>query len=407
MAEGFSVVIFVLHMDGRTDMQTATHKSQTPVPSVTAASEELTDWDRKTYLKLISNELSAEQIARISTPAAIYPRQTSVLAVHWHPEFVPMDVIRERITATFPNHTDELIIPTQHNILMNYDSYAGVEVDCYSPSFKRKVQLLIHFEAERVGEGKADVFKSMLAHTFKYRSRQLFEFIDTVINPEFEDRVQEAATRTGAEEDLVAFARLHTRKLKRLFDEYEPATPPAMIKNKILTHYFDALCEQFDPRMVNHATMFLKAIKAIVKAHFSLEFFYRTEEIIEEVRGIGGGIVIPHPEQFWPILLEDYDVDGYEVWNPQSQEYTEFHINVVDSQNKTMSARKKPVLIFMGDDCHMGEKARDPQQQDPEKAGREIGVQPAWDDLAIRKSLIVANANRKSVIDEYKARLSA
>jgi hypothetical protein len=63
------------------------------------------------------------------------------------------------------------------------------------------------------------------------------------------------------------------------------------------------------------------------------------------------------------------------------------------------------MLIFMGDDCHMGEKARDPRQQDPEKAGREIGVQPAWEDLSIGKSLIVARAGRQRVIEDYEARL--
>ncbi len=45
-------------------------------------------------------------------------------------------------------------------------------------------------------------------------------------------------------------------------------------------------------------------------------------------------MVIPHPEQFWPILLADYDVDGYEVWNPQSREYTDFLIRALDNQNK-------------------------------------------------------------------------
>lgn len=368
------------------------------------SAEEITEWDQQLYLQLISGDLSQVQKARIIEPAQVYPRQDCVLAVHWHPEFIPLDLIRQRIHATFPARDEELIIPTQHNVLMAYDGYAGVEVDCYSPCFNRKVQLLIHFEKNRIED--ADVFKSMLEHTFKYRSQQLFEFIATVIDPAMEERLQRAAARTGADADLVEFVRVHTRKLKKLYERNESITPPDAIKNKLLVYYVDALRDLYDARQVNHALMLLKAVKMIVKENFSLDFFYQTEEVIEEVRRLGGGIVIPHPEQFWPILLADYDVDGYEVWNPQSREFTEFLINVVNRRNKLASNGQRPVLIFMGDDCHMGEKAREPRYQDPEKAGREIGVQPAWDDLAIRKSLIVANASRRSVIEEYRARLN-
>jgi hypothetical protein len=59
----------------------------------------------------------------------------------------------------------------------------------------------------------------------------------------------------------------------------------------------------------------------------------------------------------------------------------------------------------MGDDTHMSEKVRDPDKQDREKVSREIGIQPAWDDMDIRKALITANMNRKQVICEYKSRL--
>ena len=109
-------------------------------------------------------------------------------------------------------------------------------------------------------------------------------------------------------------------------------------------------------------------------------------------------------EQFWPILLRNYDVDGIEVWNPQSQEYTEFLISVVNERNGHRPSGRD-VLIFMGDDCHMGEKTKPLDQQDPEKASREIGLQPAWEDLAVRKKLIVSSITRASVIREYKARL--
>jgi hypothetical protein len=117
--------------------------------------------------------------------------------------------------------------------------------------------------------------------------------------------------------------------------------------------------------------------------------------------------MIPHPEQFWPILLADYDVDGFEVWNPQSRTFTEFLISAVEKINRRRVGVEKRIMVSMGDDTHMGEKVRPASIQVKSKAGREIGVQPAWDDLAIRKKLIVSNMDRADVIEEYRARLHA
>lgn len=375
--------------------------AEIPQPVRSGDKLELTDWDVQTYRGLISEDLSAAQRQRIIEPPQTYPRQEAVLAVHWHPETVPMDLIRRRIDAMFPNRSEELIIPTQHNILTTYDEFSGVEVDCQSRGFNRKVQFLLHFERSRLD--RADVFKAMLKHTFQYRSRQLFEFIDTIIDPRFDDRFQQAVAKTGASDELIQFVRHYTLRLLRLFEAYEAETPPTAVKNKLLTQYFEALRDHQDERRVKQALALLKAVKAEVKANFNLEFFYSANEVIEEVRSLGGGIVIPHPEQFWPILLADYDVDGYEVWNPQSREYTEFLINVVNRENKVRrGAGRQPILIFMGDDCHLGEKVKEPRHQDPEKSGREIGVQHAWDDLSIRKSLITAGVDRHKVIRAYR-----
>jgi len=365
----------------------------------------VSDADRRVYESIVSPDLSDEQRERIVTPARVYDGQRAVLAVHWHPEFVPMELIRERIARMFPNRQRELIIPTQHNVLMEYDGYAGTEVDCYSHGFNLKVQLLIHFEKSRVAG--ADVFRSMLAHTFRYRQKQLFEFIDSVVDPEWRGRLATAAVRTRADNELVEFVAAETLKLKRLLVECESVTPPDAIRNKLLSSFVLVQTSRWDERRVAEALALLGEVKRIVKETFSTEFFYATEEVIEEVRGLGGGIVVPHPEQFWPILLAEYDVDGYEVWNPQSRQYTEFLIHVVSRQNKTRRRGRRPLLIFMGDDCHVGEKAKEPRFQEADKAGREIGVQPAWDDLAIRKGLIVAGADRRSVIEDYRSRLGS
>ena len=128
--------------------------------------------------------------------------------------------------------------------------------------------------------------------------------------------------------------------------------------------------------------------------------------MIEEARSLNAGIVIPHPEQFWPILLADYDVDGVEVWNPQSQRYTDFLITVIREINRKHPGVSRPLLIFMGDDTHFGEKVLDPERQNKLKAARDIGVQPPWDDLNVAKALVRSGINRKKLIQEYLSRIA-
>ena len=351
-------------------------------PAAVKVSPEITDDDRALFHEVISTDLADWQIEQVETPSKIYPRQEKLLAVHWHPEFVPFKHISRRVEKMFPNVQNKLMIPTQHNVLMSYGDYTGVEVDCYASGFNQKVQLLLHFENEKVKE--AHVLKSMLAHTFKYRSSQLFEYMDTITKP-MEDRIEKAAKATGADEDLVEMVRVYVTKIQTMLDEEWSSVPKDSIKNKLLKNYFDALRPKYGDTLINRLQAYLKAIKKQVKTDFSLKFFYRATEVIEEARSLGGCVVIPHPEEFWPILLAKYDVDGIEAWNPQSQRYTEFLISVVNEQNIKRPAGNKELLIFMGDDCHMSEKTKPVETQDPTKAAREIGLQPAWDDLNISK----------------------
>jgi hypothetical protein len=365
--------------------------------------EEITASDEQIFLKITSQELTPDQINQVITPPEIYPREKSLLAVHWHPEFIPLELISRRIAAMFPNTEDSLAIPTQHNQLMALETFTGVEIDCYSKGFNRKVQLLLHFKNESIEN--ADVLKSMLAHTFKYRSTQLFEYIHTIITP-IEERINLAADETGTDEPLIRFVMVYVKKIHDLLDRHMDQLPETAIKNKILRNFFDELRPTYGDHLINRAQTFLAAVKKIVKANFSSKYFYRTSEVIEEARSLNGGVVIPHPEQFWPILLAEYDVDGYEVWNPQSRQYTEFLIKVLNDKNKTRSRAQKPLLIFMGDDTHMGEKVKDPSAQSAEKSSREIGLQPAWEDLGICKQLICSNMDKRKVITEYRQRLS-
>jgi hypothetical protein len=364
---------------------------------------DISEWDQTVFLDLVTTDLTAEQAARVTHPDNLHPRQKEVMAIHWHPEWIPLDLITERIDRMFPQKESELIIPTQHNQLMTLGDYAGVEMDCYSSGFKTKVQLLLHFRADRVAE--AGVLKSMLDHTFKYRSGQLFNFMEAIVKPEYESWLREAASQTGANEHLVALVRFYTARLRQLIYEHEAVISAEMIKNKLLSEYIDAQRERHPDPMINRALLLVKAVKKIVKDNFPLDYFFRASEVIEETKALGGCVTIPHPEQFWPILLADYDVDGWEVWNPQSQAYTDFLIRALINQNKIPRPGRRDLLVFMGDDTHMSVKVRDPQTQEKSKLEREIGLQPAWDDIVIRKSLSLGNVHRAGIIEMYKERL--
>jgi hypothetical protein len=359
------------------------------------------DWAR--LRKVTETQLSPQQLQEIAEPEVIFPLQRSVLAVHWHPEFIPMEVIASRIHRMFPNAEETLIIPTQHNELMEFGAYSGVEVDCYSHGFNQKVQLLLHFRTDQVQN--AHTLRAMLEHTRRYRSSQLFDFIHAIVDQDSEI-LYLAARETGANSDLVHWIRRHVRTIQIMLEELHDELPQNSIKNKILRDYFDDLRGIEDEERIDLAQNFLNHVKRLVKERFPLQYFYRTSEIIEEARSLGAGIVIPHPEQFWPILLADYDVDGIETWNPQSQRYTPFLITAVGRTNQCLGLGKRRKLIFMGDDTHMGEKVKDKTKRHPEKSSREIGLQPAWEDLEISKRVILAGMSRENVIREYRERLN-
>lgn len=371
--------------------------------NLSAVVPEVTDEDRRTFSRVTSVELTPEQEERLVRPPRVYRKQEAVLAVHWHPEVVPIALIDRRIDATFPARQEELIIPTQHNEILQYKGFAGVEIDCYSSLFKRKVQLLLHARQEKLA--RADVLRSMCRHTYRYRASQLFQYIDAVLGPAPGPQLLGAAAETGASQALLEFVRIQVRKVRDLIAENEHRMDPGALKNRLVSDCFDQLRGVYGELLVNRAQSLLKAVKKTVKRTFDPAYFYTVMEVIEEARSVGCGIVIPHPEQFWPILLAEYDVDGYEVWNPQSREYTEFLIDVVTRQNGSGRHGGRPLLIFMGDDTHMLEKVKPPEMQDAAKMQREVGVQDGWEDPGIRKRLIVANVDRRRVIREYRARL--
>jgi len=378
------------------------HKHAGAPMDASAVADAPTEDDERAFFAITTTKLTAQEEELIAAPAEVLPRQERVLALHWHPEYVPMPLIRQRIEATFPACAQSLIIPTQHNEITTYGDYAGVEVDCYSSGFNQKVQLLIHFRADRLE--RAGVLAAMLAHTARYRSSQLFEFLH-VLSGRDEERLSAVAADTGAAEETIRFARMHALKLLALLDKHLGALPVDALKNKLVRGFLDAQRPRYGERLVTRVQAFAQAVKLRVKAQFPMQYFYRASEVIEEARGFGAGVVIPHPEQFWPVLLADYDVDGCEVWNPQSQRYTEFLIDTLARKNRKGWTERRQ-LVFMGDDTHMSEKIRNPDKTS-DKVLREIGVQPAWDDISIRKRLLASGMDRACVINEYTARLSA
>jgi hypothetical protein len=360
-------------------------------------------WAEQAFREVVSTDIPADVLARLAEPAEVFADEAHVLAVHWHPEHVPLDVIRRRVEATFPNATDSLIIPTQHNELVTWGAFAGAEVDAYSPEFRRKVQLLVHLTAERAA--KATALQALLAHTYRYRATQLFDLLDTLVEPAHEPRRQAAARQAFVDPDTVALAGALAGELRRRLRENETSTPPIVLKNKLVRAWFDQARGRLGDAAIDRAQAWLKATKVLVKGGFDPRYFFETRAVLEEARAAGAGILVPHPEQFWPVLLADYDVDGYEVWNPASSEYTDFLIHAVERLNRHRERPARPMLVTMGDDAHLGEKARPPERQDPTKAGREVGVQPGWRDPAVRRALDELSVSKQKVMREYRSRL--
>ena len=233
-------------------------------------SQEISEQDAALFFQVVSVDMSEKAKEIVTQPSTIRPRQKNVLAIHWHPEFIPMALIVQRVNAMFPGREEELIIPTQHNDLLVLGDYAGVEVDCYSAGFNQKVQLLLHFQRERVQD--AGVLRSMLEHTFKYRSSQLFAFMDAITKPD-EDILNQAAVETGASRELVDFVRTVAGKIQTLMESNFEKVPVVSIKNKVLKEFFNGLRSTYGNIWINRCQAFLQEVKKVRKTQFSPKIF--------------------------------------------------------------------------------------------------------------------------------------
>jgi hypothetical protein len=363
------------------------------------AARDLDEASQRLFDRLTSVELSAEERRRVAKPDRTAPEAERFLAVHWHPERAPLELVRQRLEAAFPRARDSLIIPTPHNQAAVFEPYAGVEADAYDQGYGLKIHLLFHFSADRLP--RAGVFLDMMERTYRYRARQLLEILDLLAGP----AVFDVPGLPSGEIALAArnMARFCAVRLRELVDRSGLIGTPRdeLLKNRLLPDFMDALAGQ-DP-CLSPALGVVRAAKKKVKAAFQPANFYSPREIIEEARALGAGVVIPHPPFFWPVLLDDLDVDGWEIWNSSSPRHAEFLARALARANEARGSRRRRLLAFMGDDTHLSSKYR--PAPGGGKDGREIGFQDPWLEPDLSRLLAETGQSLAGTLTEYRARL--
>ena len=362
------------------------------------AARDLDETSWRLFDQLTSAELSAEEKLLAARPDRTAPEAERFLAVHWHPERAPLELVRQRLDTAFPRARDFLVIPTPHNQVAVFGPYAGVEADAYDRGYGLKIHLLIHFPADRLP--KANVLLDMLNRTYLYRARQLLEILDLLAGPSFFELPGPPSGKAGPE--ARSLARFCAVRLKELVEQSGLIGTPRdeLLKNRLLPDFMTALAGA-NPRLPL-ALEVAKAAKKKVKAAFKPANFYSPREIIEEARALGAGVVIPHPPYFWPALMDDLDVDGWEVWNSSTPRHAEFLTRALARANEARGSRR-PLLVFMGDDTHLSAKYRPPR--DGEKDGREIGFQDPWSDPDLARLLAETGQSLAGTLAEYRGRL--
>lgn len=367
--------------------------------------QEITEWDRRVFQELIDPSLTPEQQSLIEEPPMVMEREEAVLAVHWHPEQVPLELARRRIDGLFPNRRKELIVPTQHNELLCWEGLCGAEVDCYAPEIDRPVQLLVHLREEMMP--RAGVLQAMLGDIRRRREERFMEILAALTDDHRTARLERAARGTGATPEIVSFVSRTAAKLRTLI-EHAPGTIPEMfLRNRLLMRFIRRHRGRREELFLARAQMLVKEVKKTLKKEERYTRWVTAPALIEEVRGLGGGIVVPHPEEFWPILGIRYPVDGYEIWNPRSREFTESLLSFLADRNAERKSGR-PLLPFMGDDCHLGELlANDGSSTRRERYG-ELGVQAGWREEGIERTLLQKGGfSKETVMEEYRERITA
>ncbi len=374
-------------------------------PDPRRAGEGITEEEVLLFDHLTSITLTPEEEELAARPDRVAPEAEQFLAVHWHPEWAPLDLIDRRLKTAFPRADHNLVIPTQHNKIMSFGPWAGVEADVYDRRYGLKVQLLIHFRADKLG--RAGVLASMMDHTYNNRAHQLLDILDRLINPEVLPDQVKKSLKCSVDEESITMARFYAARLKALIERSGiiGSARDEMLKNRLLPDFLLACAGPQQRFQAEQALMFISVVKKSVKAALRPEAFHSPQEVIEEARSLGGGIVIPHPPAFWPILLSNLDVDGWEIWNPSTPRHTLFLLEALNSINEHRVAKRR-LLAFMGDDTHMSAKFRRNLSDEKDSVGREIGFQDTWNQPEVSAALGRAGQGLRRTLDEYRSRLS-
>lgn len=390
-------------------MNTAAERSESPEPqlpalNLEAAAKDIGEEDWRQFNRLTSVELSPEERDLAARPDRVAPKAREYLAVHWHPEWAPLEFIRRRLDLAFPLAENSLAIPTQHNKVLAFGPWAGVEADVYDRKYGQKVQLLIHFSSDRLP--RASAFLSMMNHTYNYRAHQLLDILGRLAKPDKVSAAIESGLQYSISLEGIMMARFYAIRLKALIEESGiiGGDRDEMLKNRLLPDFIAARTGPEQRLLAEQAFIYIKAVKKSVKSNLNPAEFFSPEEVIEEARSLNGGVVIPHPPQFWPILLADLDVDGWEVWNSSTPHHTLFLLEALNRANAARGHRRE-LLAFMGDDTHMSAKFRLNNTDEKDSVNREIGFQPPWDEPAIRSLLHRSGQSRSRTINEYRIRL--
>lgn len=392
------------------DHKRAEQKPQGNGPTAAMLSHEVNEDDYALFCRLVDTSITPEHITKLIQPYDVYPEQKEVLAVHWHPQHIPLSIIAQRFNALYPHAApeDRLIIPTEHNVLHTWGPYAGVEADCADHKMGLKVQLLLHFKEEHVR--KAHTLRTMLEHTARYRTMQLRHLLETAATPQapqHQHRLERAVRTSGATPQVVEFVTAQAFKLLHLLGSEIDAPTTDERRSTLLRDTVETQRAKLGDLFTAQVHAYTKALRGRVKAEFPLDFFHTAQEFIEETRALGGMITIPHPEQFWPILLANYDTDGVEVWNPQSKRHTNFLIATIAETNRrrARSGKRRPLIVTTGDDCHVGEMAQQLISND-ERPSRELGLQSAWTDESTVAALGDAGISKQSIMHAIRERLA-
>ncbi|MDR2367537.1 MAG: hypothetical protein LBF58_05405 [Deltaproteobacteria bacterium] len=368
--------------------------------TLTPLGKDISQADIEAFDRLTSVALSPKEVEIAENPDCVAPKEKRLLALHFHPEWVPLPLIETRLSRAFPAAVDRLVIPTQHNRVTVMGQWAGVEADCYDANLGQKIQLLIHFRSSKMP--RATKFLDMMERTYRYRAHQLLEVLEALTNPD--ESIRQEINNNGLDHQALDLTGFFASRLKQLIHgrEVQDTDRSEMLKNRLLTDFMLARCQGLDPTLFGSSLSVANIVKSFVKHRLNYQRFSEAQDVIEEARGLGAGIVIPHPPQFWPALLDDLDVDGWEVWNPSTPNHALF---LIESLARAQGRYKRPLLAFMGDDTHMSSKIRANVTEDKNGRGREIGFQPPWWDPKVAEALKKTGQGRERTMDEYRARI--